>query len=132
MNPKLQAALLLPFVAGALTAQDLRLETRVTPTRILAQVEGAAAGALVVLVLGLHEAPNKLPGGQMLGVEPDAVTAIAVADLTGTARIGALLPRDAGEIRCFVQAVAVAPKRPLDAPGGITVSKVASLHSESS
>ena len=130
MNTTLHAALLLPLVAGALCAQDLQLETSLTTSAISAHVDGAKEGALVVLVLGLHEAAYKLPGDQILGVEPDMVIGIAIADSAGTAKVGARLPRGEDKIDCFAQAVAVAVKLPLDAPGGITVSKVQHLRAE--
>ncbi len=130
MNTTLYAALLLPLVAGALGAQDLQLETNLTTAAITARVDGAKEGALVVLVLGLHEAAYKLPGDQILGVEPDLVIGFAIADSAGKAKVGARLPRGEEKIDCFAQAVAVATQVPLDAPGGITVSKVQHLHAE--
>jgi hypothetical protein len=129
MNTKLHASFFLPLLAASLSAQDLQFDAWVAPASIRAEVGDAAPDSLVVLVLGLRESPYKLPGGQMLGVEADLVTGFLLADSEGTASFDLQLPRSARDVDCFVQAVAVHPRLPLDAPGGITVSKVAPLRS---
>jgi hypothetical protein len=132
MHHTLAASLLLPCLAGARSAQDLQLDAVVTGPTLSTQVDGAKAGDLVLLVFGLREARREPPGGQLLGVEPDLATVVMRADRTGTTRFLARQRRGATPLDCFVQAIAISPELPFDAPDGLTVSTVATVHSEGS
>lgn len=74
------AAILLPTLSAGLAAQDLNLLTKSGPKQMVASIDGAEKGRIVILVLGLDATPSKLPSGQMLGVSPDWLAACAVAD----------------------------------------------------
>ena len=126
MNTRFTVSLLLPFLAASLSAQRLELETSFFPDSLEATVHGARDGSLVVLVLGLRETTIKLPGGQLLGVEPDLATGFVVAR-GGPASTRVRLAKIANEIACFAQGVAVDPDMPLDEPGAIEVSAVKGL-----
>ena len=127
MNTRQHVLSLLPLVAllaGSLDAQSLELATAVHPQWIDAKVAGAPQGSLVVLVLGLQETRLRLPGGAALGVSPDLVSSWTIANGTGPAMLGMRLPPDAIGLHCFLQAVSVDARRPLDTRGAIRVSNV--------
>ena len=128
MDTNICVALLLPVLAAPAFAQDLKLDIAAQPALLKARVYGASPESLVVLVLGLREARMKLPGGQILGVQPDLVTGYVFAKDFGAATFTVQLPRHAAAIECLAQAVAVQPKMSPDGQLGTTVSAVQKVH----
>jgi len=124
MNTKLHASLLLPFAAAMLNAQDLDMRLSRPLGTIAAQVDGAKANALVVMVLGTSQASIALPGDMVLGVQPDLVTGFQIADRAGSASLRVKRPNPAFDFEIYAQAVAVCADLPLEARGGITTSTV--------
>ncbi|MBL9079749.1 MAG: hypothetical protein JNL08_19765 [Planctomycetes bacterium] len=128
MNPRLFVALFsAPLLLTGLAAQDLRLGTEVHGTTITATVAGAAAGDLVVLVLGLDRSGLELPGGQVLGVAPDLITGCSLARGEGALAIDVKLPGLERDLVCFAQAVRVCPSLPLEDAAAIGLSPVREL-----
>ena len=79
MNTNLIASLLLATLTTTLCAQSIRLEAAATDRGTTATIHGAPEGSLVLLVIGMDEAAIKLPGGQVLGVEPVLMIGPAIA-----------------------------------------------------
>ena len=123
MNTFSIAALLLPVLSATLTAQDLKLEVN-AQSGFEARVGNASEGSLVVLVLGMQPGAVRLPGGQVLGVQPDMLAGTAIASRGGEATLSVPMGRDVRPFACFVQAAALHPRLPIDARGGITLSQV--------
>ena len=123
MNTFSIAALLLPVLSATLTAQDLKLEVN-AQSGFEARVGNASEGSLVILVLGMQPGAVRLPGGQVLGVQPDMLAGTAIASRGGEATLSVPMGRDVRPFACFVQAAALHPRLPIDVQGGITLSQV--------
>lgn len=122
MNHNFVASLLLPLVTATLSAQELKMEAIASPRAIEAAVTGAAPGSLVVLVLGMREAAVRLPGGLVLGVQPDVLTGFTIAD-DAAVKFSVPLLVESDPFVCFAQAVAADPRKALD-EGSIALSQV--------
>ena len=127
MNTNTLPTFLLALMTATLSAQTPRLEASVTKDQLHAKVHNVHEASLVVLVIGLERAQLRLPGNQILGIEP-ALVSFAAARAPGSVELNVNLgapPSSAIEV--FVQAVAIDPRVPLDAPSGITLSAVCPL-----
>jgi hypothetical protein len=74
------ASILLSTLSVGLVGQDLNLKVQANQKHMIAGVDGAPRGTVVILMLGLEETPSKLPNGQLLGISQDLLAGCAVAD----------------------------------------------------
>ena len=124
MNTNLIASFLLSTMTTALCAQDIKLEAANTARGMTATVHAAPEGALVLLVLGMNEAAIRLPGGQVLGVEPVMLIGPAIATRAPTNFWMSL--RGVEGLSFFVQAAAL-PQSPKSDADSVLLSQVEKL-----
>lgn len=126
MNTQQISGLLLSaFLTTGLAAQELKLTTHTRPGYLQARIDGAQKGEFAVLVLGMAESRVKLPGGQVLGIEPDLIAGFALADGYSPTEITMSMPREMrGDVTCFAQAVSFDPERAPDDPKAWGLSQV--------
>ena len=108
--------------------EGLQVATAVLPGGLEARIDGARAGAFVVLLLGECAGDIPLPGGQALGVVPAALLGVALANGDGMATVGFHASTEACAGLAFLaQALAIDPGAPLEHPGAVAVSSVQRL-----
>ena len=107
-------SLLLPVLSTGLAAQDLGLKTAANQSGVVAEVGGAQKGSVVILVLGMKEAPTKLPDGQLLGITPDLLAGFAIADGQDPAKMEIRLPGLPADFTFHAQAVSIDMARALE------------------
>jgi hypothetical protein len=117
-----------PFAGTPTAAARLRTEAAVLPTGLEVRVDGAMAGRVVALVLGLEQTSVPLPGGAVLGVRPDLIAAITLVDDEGLASL--VVPWSTfalAGLEFFGQVAAIDLRLPLADPAAIALSAVESL-----
>jgi len=107
-------SLLLPVLSAGLAAQDLGLKTAASSHTMAAGVDGAARDSVVVLVLGLRQAPTSLPDGQVLGITADMLAGFAIADGRNPTNMTIRLSNLPEDFTFYAQAVSIDLTKALD------------------
>ena len=116
--------LFVSLVAG-LTGQELKLSTSFRADGSLAvRMENAREGDFTLVVLGMGPTALRLPGGHVLGVEPDMIVGWSFADSAGSSEILVKLTPLGRDLECLAQAVSVSPRLPLSDRDAIYLSNV--------
>lgn len=113
MNPPSRLVSLALLCTASLAAQAMQFSSAVVPGTFETRIDGARPGAIVLVPVGLQSGAFAVLGGPVLGLEPQAIAGVAIADAQGFAFVRAGFPVGAGAgLGFYAQAVALDPAAP--------------------